>query len=121
MKIALALLALIGLSTPALAYAERDVAWHWVQRGDYRYLMPPADCMVGTPPAYTVITLSQAAMDKRFLTDPQYVHMYGWIHHTEPGYGATLIYLAAGLPQAVRRDLLQHELAHARGCEHIGF
>jgi hypothetical protein len=94
--------------------------WAWKSQDGHRYLMPPVECRVGPLPKYDIVYLSQAEMDHRFLEPgSRYSHKLG----NERLYpdGRVTIFLSNELTPAVHHDLLIHEQAHARGCQHVGF
>lgn len=103
----------LALTSPALA----DGQWHEVTVDGYRFLMPPLSCMVGPVPTYTIVYLTQSEMDDEMSSPDQPAGGHFFATHITVNHQA-VIYEIEALPWMVSLDILQHELAHLRGCEH---
>lgn len=104
---------LLALTSSASA---QTVKWHEVTLDGYQYQMPPLSCMVGPLPPYQLIYVPQEDLDGSLPPDhPPGAHYLGQ-HSTVNG--EAVVYISDSLPWLVSLDVLQHELAHLRGCEH---
>lgn len=99
------------------------VEWHKVTTGAYSYLMPPAGCLVRSPPwpgRIIYAELPQTQLDK-LMPAAGWDHTFGAYLNPRTWsnpFNLPIIYVLADLPEPVKYDVTDHELAHLNGCEH---
>lgn len=90
------------------------------QRVESIYMMPPASCMSGPLPAYTIERVSLSALRKLVAEDAG-VPMSALGSSKPLGFtdlAHAIVYIRADLHGDIYADALIHEQAHLRGCEH---
>jgi hypothetical protein len=117
----LMLAAAVAMAAPI----DRVVDWHVSTVGGVVHDMPPADCLVGPLPVYTVDFLPLAEMNRVWPTGnpdrPNRIGMTLFAHSAANPGRVAIIYLADELPAATMKEMLAHEQAHLRGCQHPGY
>jgi len=107
------------IPTALVNYTPRVVQWTFTKSFGFTYYMPPLDCRFGPLPPYKLIYLDSATMDKMFLPkNPPVGEKHIWGSTDIVVGGVSTVYITKWLPKQVSIDILTHEQAHLRGCEH---
>src|SRR5262245_12840854 len=110
----------------SLTLSGRAVAYEWpkITKQGYTYHLAPlaSECRSGPLPNYRIVYEPGRKLDKVFpgrqdlgITIYKVELRDGSVYTYDPA----LVFIRKGLPVEVKADIIQHELAHLRGCEHV--